>query len=362
MTKDTLSYNADTACQFAANILTWFSKSKRNLPFRETKNPYNIWISEIMAQQTQIDTLLPYYHRFIAAFPTIKCLALASEDSVLKLWEGLGYYSRAKNLHKTAKIIMADYGGNFPTNYNTLIKLPGIGPYTGGAIASISFNERVPAIDGNVLRVISRFNNYNGDIADTKVKKQITDWVAAALPDTPGDFNEALMELGALICTPTSPKCMICPERDICQSCAAGTTDKLPVKSKKSRQKQLQMEVGIVDMDGSLYLVKRPKKGLLSDLWSFPIIEAENKHPGQAIHQLLGEFFPTLPKSKMLGTSKHVFTHIIWNMTVYYFEMKTQSAAEPAEIYGEVRARFMDRKALDLVALPTAFSKLLVLI
>lgn len=362
MTTSKLSYHADTACHFAANILKWFYESKRNLPFRETKNPYNIWISEIMAQQTQMDTLLPYYHRFIAAFPNVKSLAAASEDAVLKLWEGLGYYSRAKNLHKTAKIIADQYDGRFPDHYDALIKLPGIGPYTGGAISSIAFNEKVPAIDGNVLRVISRFNNYNGDIADTKVKKEITTWVTEALPNTPGDFNEALMELGALVCTPTGPKCMICPEVEICQAHAAGTVDTLPVKSKKARQKKLQMEVGMVDMAGSLYLIRRPEKGLLSGLWGFPIIEEEKENPGQAIRNLLSLSFPDLPDGKNIGTSKHVFSHVIWNMTVYYFDYKPQSAAEASETYGEEKARFMDPKALDAVALPTAFAKLLLLL
>lgn len=362
MTKDNLNFDKETAHTFAEKLLQWFYKSKRALPFRETKEPYNIWISEIMAQQTQIDTLIPYYHRFIAAFPDVKSLAAAPEESVLKLWEGLGYYSRAKNLHKAAKVICSEYAGIFPKHYEELIKLPGIGPYTGGAIASIAFKEKVPAIDGNVLRVISRFNNYNGDIANTKVKKAITDWVSKAIPDAPGDFNEGLMELGALICTPTTPKCMICPERDLCEALKAGTTDELPLKSKKQRQKKLQMEVGIIDMNGSLYLVKRPEKGLLSGLWSFPIIEEEKDHPGQAIQQILKPVFPNLPMSKVLGKSKHVFSHVIWNMTVYYFEIDPVIAADASEKYGDEKAAFKNREQLNAVALPTAFSKLLELL
>ena len=362
MTKENLNFHKETARAFAEKLLQWFYKSKRALPFRETKEPYKIWISEIMAQQTQIDTLIPYYHRFIEAFPDVTALAKASEDKVLKLWEGLGYYSRAKNLHKAAKIICEDFGGVFPDHYDALVKLPGIGPYTGGAIASIAFKEKVPAIDGNVLRVISRFNNYSGDIADAKVKKAITDWVAQALPDTPGDFNEGLMELGALICTPTSPKCMICPEQDICEAFNQGTADQLPVKSKKQRQKKLEMEGGIVDMGGALYLVKRPDKGLLSGLWSFPIIEEKKDHPGEAIRQSLKKSFPGLPEGKIIGNSKHVFSHIIWNMTVYYFEIDPVTAAEAPEKYGDTEAGFKNREQLSAVALPTAFSKLLELI
>lgn len=362
MTKNILNFHKETARIFATNLLQWFYKSKRALPFRETKDPYNIWISEIMAQQTQIDTLIPYYHRFIEAFPDVTALAKAPEDKVLKLWEGLGYYSRAKNLHKAAKLIHEEYHGNFPDHYDALIKLPGIGPYTGGAIASIAFKEKVPAIDGNVLRVISRFNNYSGDIADTKVKNAITDWVAQAIPDTPGDFNEGLMELGALVCTPTSPKCMICPEQNICEAFREGTANQLPVKSKKQRQKKLEMEVGIVDMGGALYLVKRPDKGLLSGLWSFPIIEEEKARPGNAIRQALKTIFTDLPEGKIIGNSKHVFSHIIWNMTVYYFEIDPAMAAEAPEKYGDTQAAFKDREQLAAVALPTAFSQLLVLL
>ncbi|WP_195270503.1 A/G-specific adenine glycosylase [Eubacterium sp. 1001713B170207_170306_E7] len=362
MTNDILNFHKETAHIFATNLLQWFYKSKRALPFRETKDPYNIWISEIMAQQTQIDTLIPYYHRFVKAFPDVAALAKAPEDKVLKLWEGLGYYSRAKNLHKAAKIIHEEYKDVFPDHYDALVKLPGIGPYTGGAIASIAFKEKVPAIDGNVLRVISRFNNYNGDIADIKVKKVITDWVAQAMPDSPGDFNEGLMELGALICTPSSPKCMICPEQDICEAFREGTPNQLPVKSKKQRQKKLEMEVGIIDMGGSLYLVKRPDKGLLSGLWSFPIIEKKKDAPGHAIHQSLETVFPDLPEGKLIGNSKHVFSHIIWNMSVYYFEITSMMAAEAPGKYGNTEADFKDRDQLAAVALPTAFSKLLELL
>ncbi|MEG0377351.1 MAG: A/G-specific adenine glycosylase [Eubacterium sp.] len=361
MTKITLTFDQTLAQNFAAHRLTWFYGARRSLPFRETKNPYSIWISEIMAQQTQIDTLLPYYHRFIEAFPTVNALAEAHEDTVLKLWEGLGYYSRAKNLHKAAKIICTDYNGHFPDHYEGLIKLPGIGPYTAGAISSIAYKEKVPAIDGNVLRVISRFNNSFGDIADTTVKKAITQWVTKALPDEPGDFNEALMELGALICTPKSPKCMLCPVASDCAAHACGTASELPVKSKKVKQKKLQMEVAIIDNGGSLYLVKRPEKGLLAGLWSFPIVEA-GAVPGDALATSLSAVFPNLPAPRVLGTDKHVFSHIIWDMRVYYFKLENGAVHEEQALYGESVGTFKNKEALNAVALPVAFSKLMVLL
>ncbi|MEG0310610.1 MAG: A/G-specific adenine glycosylase [Eubacterium sp.] len=361
MTQSILKNDPQRIIPFSENLLTWFHKAKRNLPFRETKNPYCIWISEIMAQQTQIDTLIPYYHRFTATFPTVQALANAPEESVLKLWEGLGYYSRAKNLHKASKIICSDYGGIFPDHYTELIKLPGIGPYTGGAIASIAYQEKVPAIDGNVLRVIARFNNDHSDIAEPKVKASITHFVTAILPDSPGDFNEALMELGALICTPKNPKCLLCPVNTLCKAYESGTCNDLPVKSKKIKQKKLDMEVAIIEQDRNLYLIKRPPKGLLANLWSFPITEA-GKIPGEALTQSLSTTFPNLPKGHIIGTGKHVFSHIIWNMTVYSFVLDTTYFCEASAHYGESQAAFKSRDEMNAVALPVAFSKLLKLL
>lgn len=353
-----LEYHAQTSEQFSQAMLAWFAYAKRDLAFRATKDPYCIWISEIMAQQTQIDTLLPYYQRFIKMFPNVTTLAQAPEHQVLKLWEGLGYYSRAKNLHKAAKVICDDYNGHFPNTYAELVKLPGIGPYTAGAIASIAFKEKVPAIDGNVLRVVSRFNNYSGDIAEPKTKKVITEWVQQTLPDEPGDFNESLMELGALICTPKSPKCMICPVQSLCQSHKAGTADTLPVKSKKIRQKRIKTEVGILVSKNQIFLVKRPSEGLLANLWGFPIIEETKGMPGQAIHHYLSEYFPGINQGEVIGKNRHVFTHIIWEMTIYRFNLSNET---PISIHSD-QIQMVDLEALDQYALPVAFSKLLKLL
>jgi A/G-specific adenine glycosylase len=353
------------------DLLNWFSASKRDLPFRRTKDPYAIWISEIMAQQTQIDTLIPYYQRFIARFPDVIALAEASEDAVIKAWEGLGYYSRARNLHQAAKMIVSDFNGHFPERYEQLLKLPGIGPYTGGAIASIAFNQKVSAVDGNVLRVISRYCNSFADIGTAKTRNSITQWVESILPAAAGDFNEALMELGALICTPQNPKCLLCPIRTGCQGFAAGTSDQLPVKKKKPKQRTQKMEVGIVRQNGAFFFIRRPDTGLLSGLWSFPIVETVSGN-GQDIQKELAAAFPGLSEPVLIGTSRHVFSHVIWEMSVYGFELPGlvgEPAAPPyaqnplaaAETLGN-RTQFKPLAEVDTLALPIAFSKLLPLL
>jgi|LGVF01.2.fsa_nt_gb A/G-specific adenine glycosylase len=348
-------------------LLIWFGAFKRDLPFRNTKNPYIIWISEIMAQQTQIDTLIPYFNRFISFFPDILTLANATEDQVIKSWEGLGYYSRARNLHKSAKIIANEYHGIFPKTFSELIKLPGIGPYTGGAIASIAYNEKVSAVDGNVLRVISRYCNSFLDISAGKTKKKITEWLETILPDTVGDFNEALMELGAITCTPKNPSCLICPISMGCQSYRFKTMDQLPIKRKKQKQTKMQMEVGIVYHSNTILFVKRPNSGLLSGFWSFPIIET-NLGDGLDIKAKLSEIFPTLSNPIIIGESRHVFSHIIWELTVYQFilpltinETPTKFITYPIDT-PSIMTQFKSLESINDLALPIAFSKLIPLI
>ena len=353
-----LIFNKETADQFSTALLNWFAQNKRSLSFRMDKDPYKIWISEIMAQQTQIDTLLPYFDRFITHFPTVNALAEADEAAVLKLWEGLGYYSRARNLHKAAQLITQT--DTFPNTYADLINLPGIGPYTGGAIASIAFDEKVPAVDGNVLRVVSRFNNYFGDLAAPQTKKDITSWVMQALPEKSGDFNEALMELGALICTPKNFKCLVCPVQAHCAAFAAGTTAQLPVKTKKIRQKRMQMEVILLQSGNSLLFQKRPKKGLLSTLWGFPIVEQTEK-PGLAATQFVIEHYPYASKGTLIGHKRHVFTHIVWEMAIWRYTLP--SLTDPSSkqaVFDDLS--FYDKESWEKLALPIAFSKLLPLL
>lgn len=357
---------------FATPLLNWFSHAKRDLPFRRQKDPYAIWLSEIMAQQTQIDTLIPYFERFIQTFPNVEALATADEAAVIKCWEGLGYYSRARNLHKAAKVICEKYDGRFPQSYDEIITLPGIGPYTAGAIASIAFGERVPAVDGNVMRVVTRYTDWDTDTAAAKAKTEIGRWVMDHMPDAPGDYNEAIMELGALVCTPSSPSCLVCPLSDACLARQAGTIESRPVKTKRTRNTSLKMEVAFIrDSQHRLFLVKRPSKGLLAGLWGFPICEAEKK-PGSAIAKMTEARFPGIAPGKKIGTGKHVFSHRTWEMTVYLFEWPGDKVADstPQDSYttdgGNLTSSASAFAAMDEIkadyALPVAFSKLLPLI
>lgn len=216
--------------EIATLLLAWYDASKRILPWRDVHNPYGTWVSEVMLQQTRVETVIPYYHRFMAQFPTVHALAEAPEEAVLKCWEGLGYYSRARNLQAGARQVMAAYGGELPHQVEELLKIKGIGAYTAGAIASIAYGEPAPAVDGNVLRVLSRLQDIRENVAMPSAKRQIEQSVRALIPsERPGDFNQALMDLGARICTPGTPDCASCPLQGLCQGLASGVPEELPV-------------------------------------------------------------------------------------------------------------------------------------
>ena len=252
----------------APALLDWFYKNRRILPFREDPTPYHVWLSEVMLQQTRVSAALPYYERFLAALPDIPALAACDEEKLHKLWEGLGYYSRVRNLQKAAEIVCEQYGGQLPADYAALRALPGIGDYTAGAIASISFGIPVPAVDGNVLRVFSRLYNDPGVITDPKVKKAFTARVMEHQPpEKAGDYNQALMELGALVCVPNgAPLCDVCPLAGLCQARAAGTTAALPQKAKPKPRKVLPVTVALVESPAGFLVQQRPAKGLLAGL------------------------------------------------------------------------------------------------
>jgi len=344
---DILFFMNTTSFSWTKSLLQWFEKNKRPLPFRLTKDPYAVWISEIMAQQTQIDTLLPYYNRFVESFPHVQALAAAEEDLLLKHWEGLGYYNRAKNLHRAAKIIVTEWHGFIPDNYKDLLKLPGIGPYTAAAIASICFNEKIAAVDGNVLRVFSRLTNSFDDIGEQATKRQIQHALSQCMPDEPGDFNEAMMELGALICLPTNPYCLLCPIREHCSALETGHVHLLPVKKKKIKRKTLAMEACLVeDTKGQLLIEKRPDKGLLSGLWGFPIVEKN-----QGIGNYLQKTYKYTEPLCLIGKTKHVFTHITWEIDLYIIKQVQHD--------GDKGVFISPKNILSDFALPTAFKKML---
>ena len=259
----------------SAKLLAWFGLNRRGLPWREDRTPYRVWISEIMLQQTRVDTVIAYYQKWLKAFPTIADLAAAAEQDVLKLWEGLGYYSRARSLHRAARIIVRDYGGELPSDPDALAKLPGIGPYTVGSISAIAFGNPVPAIDGNVRRVYSRLFDLSAPLRSKTSEAELKRISERFLTDpnvsaAPGDFLEALMDLGATICAPAAPRCPICPLRDDCLAAARGTVRERPVVEKKAPTPTLTVTAAVIaDGNGRLLLTRRPKNGLLGGLWEF---------------------------------------------------------------------------------------------
>ncbi|MBQ2939337.1 MAG: A/G-specific adenine glycosylase [Clostridia bacterium] len=295
-------------------LLGWYRSVRRPLPFRESPTPYRVWVSEVMLQQTRIEAALPYFERFMQTLPTVADLAAASEDTLLKLWEGLGYYSRVRNLQKAAVILCRDYGGKLPADYDELLALPGIGEYTAGAIASIAYGLPVPAVDGNVLRVFARLTNCAEDVMKTPVRRRMREWVTAVMPPESGLFNEAVMELGETVCLPnTTPRCEICPLAAVCAARAAGTAADLPVRSQPKERRIEQKTVVLVFTDETtprVWLRKRPEKGLLSGLWEFPTLEGTlTPSEAAAVLGLSPETAGSLPPAK------HVFSHIEWQMT-----------------------------------------------
>ena len=262
---------------FTKSLIAWYLQSKRDLPWRHTKNPYHIWLSEIMLQQTRVAQGMPYYFAFTEAFPTVFDLAAASEQQVLKLWQGLGYYSRARNLHKTAQIVAFELDGNFPENYRDLLKLKGVGDYTAAAIASFSFNEAVPVVDGNVFRVLSRYFDMETDIANASAKKEFAALAFELMPkENPAVFNQAIMEFGALQCVPKNPNCSVCPLNAGCLALRNKKVDQLPVKSKKAKVRSRYFNYLIFsDDDEKTILQKRTAKGIWHNLYEFPLIETD---------------------------------------------------------------------------------------
>lgn len=300
---------------FSSSLINWFETSKRDLPWRHTTDPYLIWISEVMLQQTQAVTVIPYYERFIKALPTVHDLARVEDDILFKLWEGLGYYSRAKNLKKTAKVIVDDYEGIIPNTYEQLIKLKGIGDYTASAILSIAYSKPYPAVDGNVLRVMSRYLGILDDINLPKTKKLINYELKNLIEEPTRSFTEGLIELGATVCSKSKPNCQICPIKDNCHANIRNLTDKIPYKSRLKDKKEIMMQTFILkDLKGNTIL-KRQEEALLNGLYLYPQVPSENINHAIDTLEETGLSILNIYKTK---TYKHVFTHLIWYMDVHY--------------------------------------------
>lgn len=307
--------------EIAALLLAWWDDGHADLPWRRSRDPYRIWVSEIMLQQTQIATVIDYFERWMTRFPTVEALAEAPLDDVLKLWEGLGYYSRARNLHSAAQTVVTEYGGKLPTSAEALQKLKGIGRYTAGAIASIAFEEPVPVLDGNVIRVLSRLTDLPDDTTQTATKKHLWAVAAAAVPaQRPGDYNQALMELGQQICTPTTPSCPDCPAAAGCRARQNGTQHERPVKRKKKRTPHYDVAAGVIYReDGRFLIAQRPLDGLLGGLWEFPGGKQESGEtlPETLVREIREELGVEIRPNFPIASVKHAFTH--FRITLHAF-------------------------------------------
>ena len=298
-------------------LLKWYGTHRRELPWRLDKDPYHVWVSEIMLQQTRVEAVIRYYERFIEALPDVKSLSRVPEDRLLKLWEGLGYYSRARNLKKAAEIIMCDCGGVFPDTFAALMKLPGVGEYTAGAVASICFGEKVTAVDGNVLRVAARVTGSRENVLLPAVKKKTEAQLLEVLPDDAGAFNEAIMELGETVCLPGgAAKCGECPLRGVCSAYREGLTGELPVRVKRIKRRQEQRTVFLFTSDnGRVAVEKRPDKGLLAGMYQLPNVEGFLTE--QEICAAAEDWGLQVREILFLREAKHVFTHLDWLMKGY---------------------------------------------
>lgn len=332
----------DTLEQLTLPLLEWFRDNARRLPWRDDPTPYHVWLSEIMLQQTRVAAVLDYYRRFLEEAPDIAALAALPEERLMKLWQGLGYYSRARNLQRAAKIIVEEYGGTFPSSYAAVRSLPGVGDYTAGAVCSIALGQAVPAVDGNVLRVYARLCGDAGDISTPQMKRKVTGALEKVIPvDAPGAFNQALMELGAMVCLPNgAPLCARCPVRDLCAALAQGRISELPFKAPKRPRRVQQRTVWLIFHQNRVALRRRPARGLLAGLWEFP------NEPGDG--PMPRDWNIKAPSQAYAGQARHVFTHIEWHMT-----LRSAQAADEGLPEGWVWA---DRVQLEQkYAVPSAF-------
>lgn len=340
------------------SLLRWFREEARDLPWRKSRQPYHIWLSEILLQQTRVDQGLPYYNRFLAALPTLEALAAADEHDVLKLWEGLGYYTRARNLHKAARQVMEQYGGRLPEKAELLQLLPGVGKYTAGAIASIAFNERAPVVDGNVKRVLSRLFNIAQPIDETDTGKRLWAIADSLVPASdPGDFNQAMMELGARICTPKKPDCGSCPVAGECEAYKRGVQEKRPVRKARKAVPHKEIVVAVIARDSHYLIGKRPSDGMLAGLWEFPggKLEAGESHQHALRRECAEELGVQVKVGGMIASVNHAYTHLKVTLNVY--RCTIQSGNPRAKIHTDLA--WVTAAEFDRYAFPKANHKFL---
>ncbi len=337
----------DIDSSFTFALTDWYRQNRRDLPWRGDRDPYHVWVSEIMLQQTRVEAVRDYYARFMEALPDVKALAEADEQTLLKLWQGLGYYNRVRNMHKAAVIVCQDHGGVFPSDRDEIRSLPGIGDYTAGAIASICFDQRAAAVDGNVLRVYSRLTEDGCDIKSQAVKKRVAAYLQSIYPEKNcGDFTQGLIELGALVCIPAGqPRCGQCPVADFCRAREHDSVSSYPVKQMKKERKKISKTVFILQCGNALAVEMRPDRGLLAGLYQFPNVDAQ-MDAAEAVRQ--AEAWGVRPRDLQRRVEyTHVFTHVEWEMVGYYITVESRAErfiwADPDQLAEEI-------------PLPTAFS------
>ncbi len=323
------------ANSISARLLDWYDRSARELPWRGLQNPYAVWVSEIMLQQTRVETVIPYFARWLERFPTLADLAAASEQEVLRLWEGLGYYSRARNLQRAARVVVSEYGGQLPANRASLEKLPGIGRYTAGAIASIAFGLDEPALDGNIRRVLARLFDVALPARSPAGEKRLWELARETLPaGRAGDYNQALMDLGSAICTPQNPVCLLCPLMELCQARALGVQEQRPVLPEKAPVPHITVSAAVIQRDGQVLISRRPQDGLLGGMWEFPGGKLE---PGETLaaclrREIREELDAAVEVGPELGVFQHAYTHFRVTLHAFYC---TLDGTEPTPLQSE---------------------------
>ena len=356
---DALHPSPDTIRAFHTDLLAWYDRNKREMPWRDIDDPYKTWVSEIMLQQTRVDTVRDYYRRFLAEFPTVEALAAADRDAVLKQWEGLGYYSRARYLHEAAQQVVSEHGGTVPRTWDAIRDLKGIGPYTAAAVLSIAYEEPHAVLDGNVIRVLTRIFAVDDDSTTTRTKRHLRRIANELIePTRPGDFNQAMMELGATVCTPRSPSCADCPVASVCDAHAMESETDYPVTPESKPIPHHDIAVGLVfDDDGCLLIQRRPDEGLLGGLWEFPggKREADESLEDACIRELHEEVGITVAVDAPFATIKHAYSH--FKITLYAFRCHVEEG-EASSKEGQP-LKWVLPEALEDYAFPRANRRLI---
>jgi A/G-specific adenine glycosylase len=347
------SISKTTRNQLVNALLKWFAKHKRTLPWRETSDPYRIWISEVMLQQTQVATVIPFYERFLKQFPDVAALAAAPDSALMKAWEGLGYYARARNLRAAAQTIVREHGGKLPVSMDALLKLPGFGPYTAAAVASIAFGADSAAVDGNVIRVLARVFAIDADVRQMATRRRLQQIADELVPaGRAGSFNEAMMELGALVCRPKQPVCQECPLQPVCRAYQENRVNDLPVKSRKPPIPHREIAIGVVHRKGKVLIALRPAEGLLGNLWEFP---GGKRDEGESLaeccrREIQEETSLDVQVRDTFAIVPHAYTH--FRITIYAFHCRYISGK--AQPHTSQAIRWVTLDELDDYAFPKA--------